>query len=77
MVMAEVNHEFISEDVVTINHNLNTDVVAIDVMLSGFGGEREKTIPDGLEIVNENTVIVEFLSPQSGTVRLIAVENLV
>lgn len=70
--MADYNEDFTSSTTWLVNHNLFNDTPLVDVMPSGFGGEREKALPLTIEITNPNQVTVTWTAAQAGTVRVIA-----
>ena len=69
--MADYNEDFTSSTSWVVSHNLGNDTPLVDVMPSGFGGEREKAFPLTIEITDANTVTVTWSSAQAGTVRVI------
>jgi len=56
----------------TINHNLHTKFLAIDVMRLVSGGTFEKIMPESVDIINDNTISVVFPTPQFGRARVVA-----
>lgn len=69
--MSEYNEDFTSATSWVVSHGLSNDTPLVDVMPSGFGGEREKALPLTIEITDSNTVTVTWTSAQAGTVRVI------
>lgn len=67
----DYNEEFTTLASWVATHNLNNDTPLVDVMVSGFGGEREKVLPTSIVATDANTVTVTFAGTQSGTVRII------
>ena len=69
--MADYNEDFTSSTTWNVNHALNNDTPLVDVMPSGFGGEREKALPLSIDIVDADNITVNWTVAQAGTVRVI------
>jgi len=53
-----------------VAHNLNCYPVS-DIMIDGENGLIEKTLPQSLEYVDENNILITFSSAQTGMARLV------
>ena len=53
-----------------VNHNFNTDAVAIDVFIDN-GGDLEKILPADIVASSSNTITITFSSAQTGWARVI------
>ena len=56
----------------TINHNLNSDSVAVDVMIDfGSPSQLQKVLPQSIEVTSANQVVVTFSGNQTGKARIV------
>ncbi len=69
--MAQYNHtQSTAATTWTINHNLNSSVVAVDVMINN-GPNLEKILPADVQHTNNNTLTVIFSAAQTGKARIV------
>jgi len=69
--MAEFNHTQSGGAAVwTINHNLNSLTVAVDVMID-ISGNLEKVLPVSIEVGSANQTVISFSVNQTGKARLV------
>jgi len=69
--MSEFNHsQTVAASSWAISHNLNSDTVAVDVMIDN-GGNLEKILPANVEHTDNNTLTVTFSSAQTGKARIV------
>lgn len=55
-----------------IAHNLSSIFLAIDILQLGSGGTYQKISPTTIEIIDPNTVAVQFSTPIIGRARIVA-----
>lgn len=71
--MPSYNHnQPIGASVWIIAHNLTSNFIALDVIKLGSGGIYEKVMPETVEIIDQNTVSIEFPSPIVGRSRIVS-----
>ncbi|MGZ8924399.1 MAG: hypothetical protein ACXW2E_00815 [Nitrososphaeraceae archaeon] len=56
----------------TITHELNTKFVAIDTMKLVGNGVYEKLLPESVQIIDDNSILVTFSNAIAGRARIVS-----